>query len=102
MLEVCTYTYILCVPMQALSHDVDSFCEQVEECIGRQHYESTHLALLARSLQEKKGRVSRAMADRVRVAKGGVGFYKGVHKVRNKQPTVIYIIIHIYMYMYTV
>ena len=70
------------LPSQAINHDVDKFCEEVEECIQRQHYEATHLAMLARSLQESMGRVSRAVVDRVRVAKGGVSFYKGVERVR--------------------
>ena len=49
--------------------------------MGSRHYEATQLALLASSLQETKGQASRVLGERVRVAKGGLGFYKGVEKV---------------------
>ena len=64
---------------QALCTDVDVFGEQVDGC--REHYEARQLALLARCLREKKDTTSRAIGERVRVAKSGVSFYKGVERV---------------------
>ena len=53
--------------------------EQVDGCSD--HYEATQLGLLSRSLMEKKESASRAVRERVRVAKCGVSFYKGVERV---------------------
>ena len=80
---------------QALSGDVDRFCREVEESVGSQHYEAAHLGLLGRSLLEKNSRANRTVTERLRVARGGVGFYKGVDKV-----SVYIILYNIYKYTF--
>ena len=56
--------------------DVDVFGEQVDGC-----NETTLLGLLSRCLREKKELASRAIGERVRVARSGFSFYKGVERV---------------------
>ena len=58
---------------------MDVFVEQVDGCVD--HYEVTQLTLLARSLQEKKMSTSRMVSEKVRIARSGLSFYKGVTKV---------------------
>ena len=58
---------------------MDVFVEQVDGCAD--HYESARLTQLARSLQEKKTNASRSVGERLRLAKNGLSFYKGVEKV---------------------
>ena len=71
----------LCHTSQALDKDVDVFSEQVDGCVSHRHYKAAQLAKLAATLQEKKTATSCTMGERVRVARGGLGFYKGVEKV---------------------
>jgi hypothetical protein len=65
--------------LEALCKDVDVFGEQVDGC--KEHYEATQLGLLSRCLREKKELTSRAVGERVRVARSGVSFYKGVERL---------------------
>ena len=70
------------VPLpQAISHDVEIFCGEIEDCIGRQHSEASELVSLAHTLQETKKQTSCMVMERVRVAKGAMGFYRGVKRV---------------------
>ena len=73
-LSLCTVHF-----QQALCKDVDVFGEQVDGC--KEHYEATLLGLLSRCLREKKELASRAIGERVRVARSGVSFYKGMERV---------------------
>lgn len=81
--------------MQAINRDVDGFCDQVEECVGQRHYEASQLAMLARSLQEKKSHASRAVGERLHIAKRGLGFYKGVEKVKR---VCVCVFMHVFTY----
>ena len=47
----------------------------------KEHYEARQLGLVARCLWERKELASRAIGERVQVARSGVSFYKGVDRV---------------------
>ena len=67
--------------LKGVGGDVDGFSHEVEDCIGRQHYESSKLGKLARTLQEKKGAISRHAMERHRVISASVEFQQNVKNV---------------------
>ena len=67
--------------LKGVEHDVDGFSHEVDDCVSRQHYESTRLAKLAQSLQEKKGRVSKCATERYRVISASLEFQQNVKNV---------------------
>ena len=67
--------------LQGVADDVDQFSHEVEDCITRQHYQATHLAKLARSLQDKKGTISRYVTERHKVISASMEFQQNVKNV---------------------
>lgn len=61
--------------------DVDGFSIEVEDCITRKHYQATHLSKLARSLQDKKGLVSKSATERQRLVSASVEFQQNIKNV---------------------
>ena len=60
---------------------MDGFSHEVEDCISRGHYQAPKLGKLARSLQEKKGAISRHAMERHRVISASVEFQQNVKNV---------------------
>ena len=67
--------------LKAVGADVDSFSHEVEDCITRKHYQAAHLGKLARSLQDKKGLISRSSEERHRVISASLEFQQNVKNV---------------------
>lgn len=61
---------------------MESFCQEVEDCLQRQHYESSSLAVLARNLQEKFGAVGRITSEKLHIIRSSVEFHCNINNVR--------------------